>query len=72
MVVIGNGPDSAPPVLSISDARLVDQAGTVALELKVRAIDNISVVAVNYTAGVTQLGARRPPALPKRGRASCR
>jgi len=57
VVVIGNGPDGVPPVVSIIDARLVDQAGAVALELRIRATDNIAVTGVNYTEGVTQLGA---------------
>ena len=57
VVVIGGGPDSVPPTVSIIDARLIDQSGVVALELKVRATDNIAVIGVNYAEGVTQLGA---------------
>ncbi|MEZ5302650.1 MAG: hypothetical protein R3F11_18740 [Verrucomicrobiales bacterium] len=51
------GSDLSAPVVSIISVRQIDDGGSAALELKVRAEDNVGVVAVAYTEGGGFLGA---------------
>src|SRR5262245_2620800 len=57
VVVLSNGPDTQPPVVSIIQARLIQSNGSPALELIVRAEDNVSVVGVSYSESGIALGA---------------
>ncbi|RME92201.1 MAG: hypothetical protein D6766_10465, partial [Verrucomicrobia bacterium] len=56
VVLTHRGPDTAPPVISDIEARLVDGAGAPSLELRVRATDDRGVAQVDYLEDGALLG----------------